>query len=73
MTRGFFTAGASNIVYTLWNVADKHTRDFMVSFFKGILAGQAYSSALRNAKLEMISKPETSLPRLWAPYVLLGQ
>lgn len=73
MTRGFYTAGASNIVYTLWNVTDKHTRDFMVSFFKGILAGQTYSCALRNAKLEMISKPETSLPRLWAPYVLLGR
>ena len=73
MTRGFFTAGASNILNTLWNVSDKHTRDFMVSFFKGILAGQPYSSALRNAKLEMISKPGTSLPRLWAPYVLLGQ
>ena len=73
MTRGFFIAGASNIVYTLWNVTDKHTRDFMVSFYKGILKGQTYSCALRNAKLEMISKPETSLPRLWAPYVLLGQ
>jgi len=73
MTRGFFTAGASNIVYTLWNVTDKHTRNFMVSFFDGVLAGQTYSSALRNAKLEMISKPETFLPRLWAPYVLLGR
>jgi CHAT domain-containing protein/tetratricopeptide (TPR) repeat protein len=73
MTRGFFTAGASNIVYTLWNVSDKHTRDVMVSFFKGILEGQTYSGALRHAKIEMISKPETSLPRLWAPYVLLGR
>ena len=73
MTRGFFTAGASNIVYTLWNVTDKHTRDFMVTYFKGILAGQSFSAALRNAKIEMISKPETSLPRLWAPYVLLGK
>ena len=73
MTRGFFAAGASNIIYTLWNVTDKHSRDFMVSFFEGIVAGQTYSGALRKAKLEMISKPETSLPRLWAPYVLLGQ
>jgi CHAT domain-containing protein len=73
MTRGFFTAGAPNIVYTLWNVTDKHTKDFMVSFFDGLLAGQTYSCALRNAKIKMIRKPETSLPRLWAPYVLLGQ
>jgi CHAT domain-containing protein/tetratricopeptide (TPR) repeat protein len=73
VTRGFFTAGASNIVYTLWNVTDKHTKDFMVSFFKGILAGQTYSGALRNAKLEMLRNPGTSLPRLWAPYVLLGR
>ena len=73
MIRGFFTAGSPNILYTLWNVTDKHTKDFMVSFFKGILKGQTYSGALRNAKLEMISHPETSLPRLWAPYVLLGR
>jgi CHAT domain-containing protein len=73
MTRGFFTAGALNIVYTLWNVTDKHTKDFMVSFFDGLLSGQTYSVALRNAKIKMINKPETSLPRLWAPYVLLGR
>ena len=73
MTRGFFMAGASNIIFTLWNVSDKYTKDFMVSFFDGLLAGQTYSGALRNAKINMISTPETSLPRLWAPYVLLGQ
>jgi len=73
MTRGFFLAGASNIVYTLWNVTDKHTKDFMVSFFEGLLTGQSYSGAMRNAKIKMINKPETSLPRLWAPYVLLGR
>ena len=72
MTRGFFTAGADNIVYTLWNVTDKHTRDFIVSFFKSIMDSHSYSATLRNAKLEMIDKPATSLPGIWAPYLLLG-
>jgi CHAT domain-containing protein len=72
MTRGFFMAGTSNIIYTLWNVTDRHTRDFMVSFFTNCLAGQTFSAALRNAKLRMIRDPATSIPCIWAPYVLLG-
>ena len=73
LTRGFFFAGASNILYTLSNITDKHTKDFMTAFFKKVISGQSYSSALRNTKLEMINNPVTSLPKIWSEYVLLGR
>ena len=73
LTRGFYIAGASGILYTLWNIPDRITRRFMLSFYQGFLSGKSYSEALREAKLKMISRPETSLPYMWAGFVLLGR
>ena len=73
LNRAFYCAGASNIIYTLWNITDAHTKDFMTTFFDGVISGQSFSAALRNTKLQMIHHPETSLPKLWAGYVLLGR
>lgn len=71
--REFFHAGARNILCTLWNVSDLMAQRFMISFYKHWLSGQSYSQALRAVKLEFLSKRETSLPMVWAPYVLIGQ
>jgi CHAT domain-containing protein len=73
LTRGFLYAGASNILYSLWNITDKNTRDFMIGFYTELVSGKSYSAALRAEKLKMISQPETSLPTIWAPYVLMGR
>jgi CHAT domain-containing protein len=66
----FLAGGAQNILSTLWNVSDEITRDFMVDFYRLILDGKSYSAALREAKLHLISSTETSLPTVWAPYIL---
>jgi len=71
--RGFTYAGASNVVSSLWNVTDRHTRDLMVRFYTHLASGSTYSDALRRAKLEMIARPETSLPLFWAGFVLYGK
>lgn len=71
--REFFQAGARNILCTLWNVSDMMAQRFMISFYKHWLSGQSYSQALRAVKLEFLSKRETSLPMVWAPYILIGQ
>jgi CHAT domain-containing protein len=73
VTRGFYFAGASNILYTLSKVSDRHAKDFTISFFTKVLSGQSYSTALRNTKLELIGRPETSLPKIWSEYLLLGR
>jgi len=69
----FLMAGAQNILSTLWNVTDRLTAPFMVLFYHLLLEGKSYSAALREAKLQMISHSETSLPMVWAPYILTGR
>jgi CHAT domain-containing protein len=68
----FLNAGARNIISALWNVTDCLAGRFMVGFYRNWFEGNTYSSALRKMKLEMISNPETSLPSIWAPYILIG-
>ncbi len=69
----FLKAGARNILSTLWSVTDRLASVFMVNFYRLWLSGKTYSQALREVKLEMISHPETSLPKIWAPYVLTAR
>ncbi|MCX6277510.1 MAG: CHAT domain-containing protein [Bacteroidetes bacterium] len=69
----FLTAGARNILTTLWNVTDKLTSPFMALFYRLLLEGKSYSGALREAKLQMIKHRETSLPTVWAPYILTSR
>ena len=64
-------AGAANVISTLWNVADNLACRFMTEFYVLIMQGQSYSTALQATKIKMIGQPETSLPLIWAPYVLL--
>lgn len=73
LPKSFYLAGAANILYTLWNIPDRQTKDFMISFYQGFLGGKTYSAALRDAKLKMIARPETALPYQWAGFVLLGK
>ncbi|MEI7500359.1 MAG: CHAT domain-containing protein [Bacteroidota bacterium] len=69
----FLKAGARNILSTLWSVTDRLAGDFMVNFYSSWLSGKTYSQALREVKLQMINCPETSLPNIWAPYVLTAR
>ncbi len=71
LSRGFSYAGSKNIIYTLWKVSDKASFTLMEHFYEQLFKEKNYSKALRNAKLLMISKEETSLPRFWSGYVLM--
>jgi CHAT domain-containing protein len=73
LTRGFLYAGARNIVVSLWQVADRSTAEMMLEFYRNILEGQTYSSALRTAKLKMIKGGKYAYPLEWSPFVLNGQ
>jgi CHAT domain-containing protein/tetratricopeptide (TPR) repeat protein len=73
LTRGFYLAGASNVVYSLWSIPDHLTGEFMLNFYRSYFYLRSYSAALREVKLKMISRPETSLPYMWAGIVLLGR
>jgi CHAT domain-containing protein len=47
-------AGAQSLDMSLWEVADRPTRELMVAYYKGLQQGQGRSEALRNLQLEML-------------------
>nr|VFK57389.1 MAG: CHAT domain-containing protein [Candidatus Kentron sp. TC] len=83
LTRAFRTAGARNILMTLWPLHDELAKEFMVDFYRNWLSGASGPSgnptaktpaeALRETRLAWIeSKDERKCsPRYWAPYVLI--
>jgi CHAT domain-containing protein/tetratricopeptide (TPR) repeat protein len=73
LPRGFYLAGATNIIYSLWNIPDHITETFMIEFYTSWLAGNSYYAALRNVKIKMIDNPATSLPYIWAGFNLIGK
>ncbi|TAK61578.1 MAG: tetratricopeptide repeat protein [Bacteroidetes bacterium] len=73
LTRAFLYAGASNLVVSLWQVADKSTPELMLDFYRGFLEGKSKGAALRQAKLNLIKEHETSAPLFWSPFILVGK
>jgi CHAT domain-containing protein/Tfp pilus assembly protein PilF len=65
LVRGFYCSGANNIVYSLWNISDEHTMEFMLSFYKYINKGYSYSHALQKTKLDFINS-NYQLPQFWS-------
>jgi len=73
LTRGFTSAGARNVAYSLWKVFDRHTSLLMRKFYSRVLKGERYSTALRHAELEMIADRGTAFPLAWAGFVIAGE
>jgi len=76
LARALRTAGARNILMSLWQVPDKETKELMTGFYKNLLNKQAKNEALRNAQLEerdVIKKRYgDDIPYFWAGFVLIG-
>ena len=72
LTRGFLYSGASNVIFSLWNIPDLQTSELMIDFYRHMLSGESYSESLREAKLKLISNPSSARPRSWASFVLVG-
>jgi tetratricopeptide (TPR) repeat protein len=73
LARALRTAGARNVLVTLWPLDDQMARDFMVDFYQNWL-GQTRSDparALRDTQLDWIKRRDHSDPRIWAPYVVV--
>jgi len=75
LARAFRTAGARNVMVTLWPLNDGEARDFMKDFYRNWLS-QARSDpakALRDTQNSYLKKDDPSLrdPRVWAPYILI--
>lgn len=73
LTRGFMYSGVPNLVVSLWKVYDKHTSDFMLAFYQGLLQDKGFGASLRAAKLNMLYNPSTAAPAKWSAFVLIGR
>jgi CHAT domain-containing protein/Tfp pilus assembly protein PilF len=72
-TRAFLYAGASNLVVSMWRVSDQPTAHLMIGFYDYFRNGHSYGEALRKAKLDLLSDPDTAAPLYWAAFTLNGR
>nr|WP_280842353.1 CHAT domain-containing protein [Rhodohalobacter sp. SW132] len=72
-TRAFIYAGASNLMVSMWKVNDQPTAYLMIDFYDHIRNGYSYNEALRQAKLNLISRPHMADPVNWAAFILQGR
>ena len=72
LTWAFQYAGARSVLASLWEVNDASTADLMRRFYGHLRAGQPKAEALRRAQVELLRRPATSAPFLWAAFSLTG-
>ena len=72
LTRALLFAGASNLVVSLWQVADDSTSDLMTSFYSQT-SDNSFAVPLQMAKASLINTTEFAEPYFWAPFILVGQ
>ncbi len=73
LARAFLVAGSRSVLCTLWRVDDDASASFMQQVYHHLDHGHSRSEALRLAQLAFLRNDETSSPRFWAPYVVLGE
>lgn len=74
IARSFMYAGVPSLVVSLWQVNDKSTSLLMESFYAYLAQGKSKDEALRQAKLDYISKSDdlAAHPAFWSPFIQLG-
>ena len=73
LTQGFFHAGASRVLASLWPVEDEATAELMDLFYGALLDEDlSPSAALRKAQASMKKEPRWEAPYYWAGFTLQG-
>jgi CHAT domain-containing protein/tetratricopeptide (TPR) repeat protein len=73
LTRGFFSAGARQILVSLWPVEDRATAELMKRFYREMLgAGRPPAAALREAQIAMWRDERWRPAYYWAGFILQG-
>lgn len=72
----FLSAGASNVVGSLWPIDDEATKEIMTAFYEQTANGEGTVAALQKAQLTLLYGTNTGdkyqHPRFWASFVLNG-
>jgi len=73
LAEAFLVAGARSVVASLWSADDTSASSLMEHFYQRLATGETVSSALRNAKLDMLSRFGSDLnPYYWAAFISVG-
>jgi CHAT domain-containing protein/Tfp pilus assembly protein PilF len=74
LSQAFFSAGASSLVVSLWDVDDLATSELMGLFYSNLLKkNMPAPEALRQAQLSMQASARWKAPARWAGFVLQGE
>jgi CHAT domain-containing protein/tetratricopeptide (TPR) repeat protein len=73
LRRALALAGAETQVMSLWPVADRATRELMVSYYRKLLEGEGRGEALRQVQLEMRKRVHWRHPFYWASFIQSGE
>jgi len=71
LVRGLLRAGAHSLVLSLWDVHDRSTQEFMVSFYSKMQQGLSKPTAIQSAMVEL--RERSPHPYYWAPFLLIGK
>ncbi len=71
LARGFLSAGAQNLVLSLWSVSDAATAELMSQFYSELQRDMTVSASLQKAQNEMIARGYH--PYYWAAFYGIGK
>jgi CHAT domain-containing protein len=73
LAEAFLAAGSKTVVASLWSADDTFASALMEQFYQRLAWGESTSSALRGAKLDMLTKYGGQVsPFYWAAFVAIG-
>jgi len=74
LVEAFLVAGSKSVVASLWSADDTFASALMDRFYQRLSVGEDTSSALRNAKLDLLAKYGDQVsPFYWAAFVAVGE
>jgi CHAT domain-containing protein/tetratricopeptide (TPR) repeat protein len=74
LVEAFLVAGSKSVVASLWSAEDTSASAVMEHFYDHLAHGEDTSSALRSAKLDLLTKFGDQLsPYYWAEFVSVGE
>ena len=73
LAEAFLVSGARAVVASLWSADDTFTSDLMKRFYTHLAQGEDKATALREAKLDLLTKYGNQVsPYYWGAFVLIG-
>jgi CHAT domain-containing protein len=72
LVQGFLKAGVPQVIASRWKVDSKQTEEFILLFYRNLLAGQDVAAAVQKAEAVQASDPTTAHPYYWAAFGLQG-